>query len=48
MFEKIDTISNVIYLSLFEELSSIQKLNRLIDNAESKVHSNNPKLLYKE
>ena len=35
-------------MSLFEELSGIQKLNMLVENAKGKVHSNNPKLLYKE
>lgn len=46
--EEVDTLDSIICMSLFEELSGIQKLNMLVENAKSKVHSNNPKLLYKE
>lgn len=46
--EEVDTLDSIICMSLFEELSSIQKLNMLVENAKGKVHSNNPKLLYKE
>ncbi len=44
----VDTLEKVICIDLFASLSSIQKVNMLIDNVKDKTNSNNIKLIKKE
>lgn len=44
----VDSLEEIVCMSLFESLSSMQKISMLIDNAKSSVNSNGVKLIRKE